>query len=282
MKLFQSFFLSLFATLSITEGFTTQIQNTQRKNVITQLNLASLESSSILLTLSSPILSNGLSSEAPSIASELMGDASHIGDFLNSDFSETPMALPALAIASRVICMVADYLPDHNILPLEFAYHSIMLAAASASIFQTVKDIVATRDSSLTIQDQRCFVSLFRPSGFSWVQYKQLRDAGVFEWKELTPGSAIESANQMHWLQSGSVKVKSEGHSVQTVSSKSRHLFGNLEASSTIIAGNEGAKVLQIDTVKLKELSERDQTLKSSVRSMLLKGMQDNIAALMI
>lgn len=275
-----------------------------------QMNV--VDSSSTLLTLATPILSTsmsstGLSNAAPEIT-EIMGDASHISDFINFFRSRlSPVALHVLIISSRIFCISSDFLPDHSILPSEIIYQSIMLTVASAGAFKALKDSSDNRQG-FTMQDQRCYVSLFRPAGLSWAQFKHISESGAFQWIQVSPGSAVsssESEDFLYWLQNGDLEVYSTGSFIQSFSCKSTsRLFGNLrfpvtgstrkdlnskannsylQASKqmTFRAGPEGANVLRINTIKLKELMHRDSALNSGVRRMLLEGLKANMATLM-
>mmetsp|Transcript_14456 Transcript_14456/g.21300 ORF Transcript_14456/g.21300 Transcript_14456/m.21300 type:complete len:331 (+) Transcript_14456:67-1059(+) len=279
-----------------------------------QLRMNLIDPPSTLLTLASPLSSASLfSAELPDDAeSELLGEASHISDFLAAfRYQMNPLSFSMLAICSRICCISSDFLPDHNVLPSEIVYQSIMLAITSVGALKTLK--TAINSQGCTIQHQRCYVSLFRPAGLSWIQFKQISESGAFEWMEVSPGSTItsneysEDPQHLYWLRTGNLEFQSSGTTIQMSISKSQsRLFGNLRfpvTSSTrkksaakvnssftqgsnirmtVKAGPEGAKVLRIDTVKLKKLMDQDSSLNAPIQSMLLEGMKANMASLIL
>mmetsp|Transcript_32925 Transcript_32925/g.49710 ORF Transcript_32925/g.49710 Transcript_32925/m.49710 type:complete len:325 (-) Transcript_32925:167-1141(-) len=275
-----------------------------------QMQMNVVDSSSTLLTLATPTFSTSMSSTSLSNAApEIMGDASHISDFINFFRSRlSPVALHVLIISSRMFCISSDFLPDHNILPSEIIYQSIMLTVASAGAFKALKDS-SGNSQGFTMQDRRCYVSLFRPAGLSWAQFKHISESGAFQWIQVSPGSAVsssESEDFLYWLQNGDLEVYSTGSMIQSFSYKSKsRLFGNLrfpvtgstrknlnsKASNSFLqasnmqmafrAGSEGATVLRIDTIKLKQLMHRDSAVNAGVRRMLLQGLKANMATLM-
>merc|ERR1712224_261052 len=151
---------------------------------------------------------------------------SDLVSFLRSKLA-TPLAIQSLVIISRLFCICSAFLSDNSILPSEFAYQSMMIVIALAGTFDTLKNTATERDSQdLSMQDQRCFVSLFRPTGLSLTQYKQLLEKGAFEWAQVEPGTVITSnevdtdeRQDLYWLQNGEVEVSSNGNMIQMVTS---------------------------------------------------------------
>mmetsp|Transcript_5823 Transcript_5823/g.9671 ORF Transcript_5823/g.9671 Transcript_5823/m.9671 type:complete len:312 (-) Transcript_5823:352-1287(-) len=258
------------------------------------------------LNLVSPLLSIALSPSIspmdPFVEAELFNDAAHIALDLTSLLGPATVAIRAAAVIGRVFAMASDYVPDHAMLPEELVFQVTMLVISLAGLGQSLQPLLMGLNQQLTMRDRKCFASLFRPAGFSWMQYKFLSSA-AFEWTEVTPGAIITTDeatigdgdhNELYWLYNGDAEIQSKGETLQRIAPKSAHLLGDLSvfaktASSskhefpktTAKAGLNGATLLRINTAELKKLMKNDNRLDNVVRSMLFDGMQARIASLL-
>jgi len=275
-----------------------------------------LDSSSSLTLVSmiqslSTQLPSALSSIDPFTEAEIFSDAAHVALDLTTFFGPTTITIRLFAVLGRLFCIASDYIPDHTMRADDFFFQFTMLAVASTALAQSLVSIVNTYNKELTMRDRKCFVSLFYPGGFSWMQYKVLATS-VLEWKELPPGSIItteefvhaDNSHYLYWLYNGEVLVQSKERILQKIAPKNYHLFGDLsfvvatldrgkkrftsDTSSsrrqrtTSRAGRNGAIVLRIDTLKLKQLMEQDESIDRAIRDILMESMHERITALLV
>lgn len=304
-----TFTVVLTSLLRLNDGFLIQHQARKATSLTAHMDFS-------LLSLSSPVISSvlalkelsPLTIEDPSVASELMVDAAHVSDlpeFYDAnlfDATAGSLTFQTLSVVSRILYMASDFIPDHNILPLEFAYQSAMLLVALAGLFNTITSMADTASNKLAIRDKRCFISLFRPAGVSWIQYKKLMKEGAIRWLEFSPGCVITSSNAfegkydscqtLFWLQKGDVDIQSKNKlHLERITSTSTvgRLIGNIQLSlhksyvdTTVSAGNEGCIVLSIDVLKLQELMAHDASLNVGIRNIMINGMQNQITTLLL
>lgn len=261
------------------------------------------------IALKSPIqaisVSSSLSLMDPFVEAEIFNDAAHVALDLTQFLGPATLSIRLLAVLGRIFCIASDYLPDHSMLPEEFVFQFSMLALASTALAQSLNSIVHSYGKELTIRDRKCFTTLFHPGGVTLMQYKMMTGT-VLEWKEVAPGGIITSdeyemndtKHDLYWLYRGDATVQSQGRVLQEVVPKSIYLFGDLGFAltsnrkrvvsdtnsfpkTTTRAGPKGAKVLSINTLKLKDLMSQDELLDRAIRDMLLESMQERIAVLL-
>lgn len=240
----------------------------------------------------------------PFVEAELFNDAAHVALDLTQFLGPATVAIRLFAVLGRIFCIASDYLPDHEINPEELVFQFTMLALASTTFAQSLNAIVLSYGKELTMRDRKCFASLFYPGGVSLMQYKMLATS-AFTWEEAVPGSVItsdefgiDSKQGLYWLYSGEATVESRGRILQKVLPKTVHLFGDLAFTpsnsrkkmvatatsypkTTLRAGTKGAKVLRINSQKLQELMEQDESLDRAIREILFDVMQERIAILL-
>lgn len=273
------------------------------------LNMGFLDSPSSSLLLASPLLSvvttpsamSTLSSAAaPFVEAEIFGDAAHVVLDLTSILRSDSLTIRIAAVVGRLLSIASDYVPDHSMLPEEFAFQGIGLWFAVAGLVKTLAPLLQVQmdhdetDAVTTLRDRKCFASLFRPAGLDWMQYKWLHAVGALEWKELRPGAIVTATDdhELCWLYRSEVLVQREDNTVQTINPTTCRLLGDLafaaptKASSrlsvpkmTASAGADGATVLRMDTSKLKKLMEGDRALDRGIRNILFEGMQEQLVA---
>eukprot|EP00546_Thalassionema_frauenfeldii_P008162 CAMPEP_0178912602 /NCGR_PEP_ID=MMETSP0786-20121207/10364_1 /TAXON_ID=186022 /ORGANISM="Thalassionema frauenfeldii, Strain CCMP 1798" /LENGTH=483 /DNA_ID=CAMNT_0020585223 /DNA_START=162 /DNA_END=1613 /DNA_ORIENTATION=+ len=258
----------------------------------------------------------------PILESEVFSTAAHVSlDLGTFIVPVTPLSIQLLAVVGRLFCIASDYIPDHAMLPEEFAYQVSMLAISSSALAQTLEKVLHAYRQTLTIRDRKCFASLFRPAGVTTMQFKMLM-ATALEWRELPSGSILtsdevstldhkksEEETYLYWLYDGELQVQSKGNSLQLITPKSRHLLGDLAFTAstcgrkksaksklsvadsigddkfpktTTTVKSEKATVLRVNTKKLKELMVQDQLLDQSIHNVLFDSMQDRISDLVL
>jgi hypothetical protein len=266
-------------------------------------------------SLASPLLSialmPSLSPMDPFIEAELFNDAAHIALDLTALLGPATLAIRVAAVIGRIFAMASDYVPDHSMNPEEFAFQITMLIVSVTALGQSLQPMLMGLNQELTMRDRKCFASLFRPAGVSWMQYKVLSSVAL-EWTEVNPGAIITTDEEsselgvdvhkkLYWLYSGDVDIQSKGEILQSIAPKSAHLLGDLSIfaptststsstssknhqdfpKTTAKAGSKGATLLRIDTKQLKKLMKNDAKLDNAVRNMLFDGMQERIASLL-
>mmetsp|Transcript_10970 Transcript_10970/g.12270 ORF Transcript_10970/g.12270 Transcript_10970/m.12270 type:complete len:327 (+) Transcript_10970:112-1092(+) len=278
-----------------------------------QVVLDSSFSSTLVSTIESQStqLSSILPNIDPFIVAEILSDVAHIALDFTTFLSSATIAIRLFSVLGRLFLIASDYIPDHNIRADEFFFQFIMLGIASTALFQSLTSILNTYTQELTMRDRKCFVSLFYPGGLSWMQYKMLT-VSVLEWKELSAGSIIETeelnyadkSNDLYWLYNGEVLVQSQGRTLQKIAPKSRYVFGDLSfavptlckskkrytndkdstmyQNTTKKAGPNGATVVRIDTLKLKEIMKQDESIDRIIRDTLIESMHERITTLLM
>lgn len=306
MRIRMSKALILAATIGCADGFAVVHHRS------TQLSRASLphtspgksplhmvfEPSSLMIA--SPILSAAFSPAMtpldPFVEAEIFSDAAHVALDFASLMGPATLAIRALAVLGRIFVMASDYAPDHTMLPEELVFQLAMLFISSVTLARSVAPMLTLKET--TMRDRKSYASLFRPVGVTWMQFKVL-SAVALEWVEVAPGAIIttdemaESGEHrdLYWLYKGQIQIQSKGEALQTISSKTAHLLGDLTFAcrstktdfpkTTAKAGENGATLLRLDTVKLKKMMKQDDSLDKAVRNMLLDGMQARISLLL-
>lgn len=251
----------------------------------------------------------------PIIKSEVFSTAAHVSlDLGTFIVPVTPLSVQFLAVIGRLFCIASDYIPDHTMLPEEFAYQVSMLAISSSALAQSLKTVVNANRQVLTMRDRKCFASLFRPAGVTMMHFKMLL-ATAFEWQELSKGSIVtsdepstEEQNYLYWLYDGELEVKAKGKALQTIAPKTKHILGNLSFAAnthgkkktgkavaaspqmphdiskspnmTTRVKSETAQILRVDTRRLQELMTQDEFLDQAIHNLLFDSMQQRIADL--
>jgi len=255
----------------------------------------------------------------PLIESEILGTTAHvILDLTTFVIPATPFVVQFLMVIGRVFCIAADYIPDHAMLPEEFAYQIGMLAVSITALTKSVISIINANTMELSIRDHNCFETFFHSAGVTWMQYKMLM-ASAIEWEELTSGSIITSeetvtgiqqnygTNQpsLYLLYEGELEISCKGKVLQTITPKTGHLIGDIDFAfsnsskkirrkpsntatsvvhprTTTRVSSKNASILRIDILKLKQLMMQDSFLDQAMQSMIFISMQARIQDLIL
>jgi hypothetical protein len=253
------------------------------------------------LMIASPIFSAAFSPATtpldPFVEAEIFSYAAHVALDCASLMGPETIAIRALAVLGRIFVMASDYVPDHTMLPDELIFQLAMLCISSVTLARSVAPMLTLKET--TMRDRKSYASLFRPVGVTWMQFKVL-SAVVLEWVEMAPGAIITTDEMLesgehqdlYWLYQGQIQIQSKGEAPQTISGKTAHLLGDLTFAcrstkkidypmTTAKAGQNGATLLRLDTLKLKKMMRQDDNLDKAVRNMLLDGMQAQISLLL-
>mmetsp|Transcript_1390 Transcript_1390/g.1943 ORF Transcript_1390/g.1943 Transcript_1390/m.1943 type:complete len:301 (-) Transcript_1390:245-1147(-) len=276
------------------------------------------------LTLALPFLSTSLvvpaattsmaqSSPDPNVEVEVLNNMAHLTMDVCTFFVQDTCVCRVLEVFGRVLAMSADYAPDHAILGDEFVFQMIMLGIAMKGLVSSLLPKAAAIFAVTSQKDIRAYLSLFRKTGLTWMQYRTLK-ALAFEWVDVHPGQIITSDEKsfvdqnIYYLYSGEVNVESEGKHLHSINQEcmaprlndvqSMTLFGELRfvcrlynsyhgisslsyAKTTTKVGPKGATLLRVDTSKLTMLMDNDANLAQSIRCLLMNGMQDKLLSVL-
>jgi len=173
-------------------------------------------------------------------------------------------------------CIQSDEL-IYQALKISFSF---LIAAKTTipTIEATLNLMINPANCPLSSRDKQAYEDLFEPIGLSWIHYNTLKYNGAFEWISLKPNekillpSSCQNANrgtnlkdltkralekEIYWLYQGSTNNKS----INDIIFASNILQAENEDSSkekNIIAGENGATVLKINSHKILKLVEND------------------------
>jgi hypothetical protein len=293
---------------------------TRKSKVYMLLNLDASTAAAYAFVLTSPLLAVNPPEEIedvitalasvfsgnPAVEEEVLLDMAHVVlDFATSSGPDIPPIMPLLPVIGRLLIIGADYLPDHSMNFEEMIFQALMLGIASNRFFHSLRTTMSIRSVQTTFQDRRVYVRTFSQVGMTWLQYKTMIAAVVIDWINIDGGEIISSEESppncarqecFFIVHKGSATVLCQGQVLEQAISPSllgemrfaRQLDGHEESTNdyddlprmTITAGDEGATLLRIQSSKLLELMQKDKKLANSIRSLIVKGMQDKLVAL--
>jgi len=254
----------------------------------------------------------------PLMESEILGTSAHIIlDLTTFVLPATPFFVQFLTVIGRVLCIAADYVPDHSMLPEEFVYQLTLLGISVSALFKSVTSILKAHNLELSRRDHKCFEKFFELAGVSWLQYKMLMASAV-EWEDLKSGNIVMSDESydddelynkekfLYLLYEGELEISSKGNVLQIISPKKGHLIGDIDHAisgpvkkshhhdsdsltndsstnpkTTIKVASKKAKIQRINISKMKELMAQDESLDIAMQNMLFLSMQARIQDLM-
>jgi hypothetical protein len=213
-------------------------------------------------------------------------------------------------VLGRLFIIGQDF--QHEMLPDEMVFQFVLLAVACQGLVNTLlpkwKAHFLT-PSLLTFPDRQAFRSLFRPAGVSWVNFKELH-AESMDWVTVEPGHVIlqdhenETQDAVYWLYQGDVQVWSqdtlshsisgrpevaglgllgEGRLAKLLDSRSsKNPSSKKSTGLKVVAGDNGATLLRMNTTKLEKLVRHDQELTHAIHRLAFMGMQDKLDALLV
>jgi hypothetical protein len=280
-----------------------------------------LDSASHLMSMSFAMPISAISMTAstvisdPTVEAELFNDIAHVGLDLVTFLGPATAILRLAALIGRLAAIGADYVPDHTMLPSELLFQCFMLYFASQAFLRSFLPIILASTAKTDFSDGRAYRKVFEKVGLTWMQYKAIKSYAM-EWITVEPNVCITSdehnsstaaeQDYVYVLYRGDVQVTSAGQSLMNLTQGllgERHLSKSLERSSknksknssngeavsssssypktTICAGDKGATLLRIQTSKLTTLMDHDPELAQSIRSLLMKGMEEKLNTLL-
>ena len=321
-------FLSLWPTKREEQATTTTSRNSSGVPTSTvttnQSSALAIPSSAATVLVGTPAAalfwaSNALSalpSPPPFVVSEILTDLSHVALDLVTLWGPSAVVVRLFAVIGRILCVLADYLPDGFMNPEEVVFQGFMLAVALIGLLQVMLPQIWSQflAPKPTLRDGKAYTAWGKPAGMSWDQYKALT-VSALEWKELRPGEKIQvnatpdllsrnDKNQQNqttlfWLYKGDVKVQRAGHKKSHVIRRNTHRLRQVDGvqhvdlaslqsaatlpnpesrSTTITAGEHGATLLTCRMDRLSPLLRHDASLKDVWKVILWQGMQDQLA----
>lgn len=134
----------------------------------------------------------------PTLSQEahVFAELSHLGlDFATFLFGGTGVvALRAVTVLGRVCAILADYIPDHSMLPDELLFQVFMLSVSSFALVQAaLPTAFSITASNISLKDGKAFATLFAPSGTTWAQFKALLAVQALDWVTLEPEETVST-----------------------------------------------------------------------------------------
>ena len=235
----------------------------------------------------------------PKVESSLLSDLAHLALDFTTFFSPNTAFFYGMTSVGRLLSIVSDYLPDHEIAPDELSFQIFMLLVSSRKFYESVHSIITTSPASF--KDRRVYKSTFSPAGISWYQYRTIMYK-AFEWVDMKPDDVIEDKS-MYLLYRGEISKTSNGLPLSNFSHQPTNgegllildeiplvleLFernnkkikeGTIVNSNATLwktsdikikAGPKGASLLRLDVNEFLKLIENDDNLALSFQNILL------------
>ena len=163
----------------------------------------------------------------PRVESELFTDASHVALDLIT-FASPGRALMRLSIlVGRVFAIMADWVPDHTILPEEMLFQSLMLTVSVTLLIKSLMPMLPAMVTTTSYREKRAYHALFGKFGLSWMQFKMVM-AFASEWVEIpgngqladnnaTVNASAAADGYVYWLQKGEAELVVNDTTIQNV-----------------------------------------------------------------
>ena len=195
-----------------------------------------------------------------------------------------------LSYCSSNQCIHSDEL-IYQAMKISFSFFLLMKTTIPA-MKAGLNCMIKPENCPLSSRDRQAYEDLFEPIGLSWLHYNTLKYNGAFEWINLNPNEKIilstssQDTNirsnskdltrralekEIYWLHEGStnddncsnlVFASNIFESSSKYSSDERH----------IMAGDDGATILKINSHKISKLLETDTKLESCIQSLIFIG----------
>lgn len=216
-------------------------------------------------------------------------------------WTQGAVTLRSAEVIGRLMVLGQTLLPGHHMMLDELILQLGFFAVSCNSLYKVAEPkIKASRTSKfLTAPDRKAFRSLFKPTGLTWSQYREM-SVDVMEWVTLKPGEVILSNEKvdddaMYWLYQGDVNFAS-GDIVGHISGGEKFgaslLLGDdrlaqvldlspslddedsAASKTTAVSGAGGATLLKISASQLEKTLKHDQSLVLSANRLLMKSLQ--------
>ena len=187
----------------------------------------------------------------PRVESELFTDASHVALDLITFVSPGRALLRLSLLLGRVFAIMADWVPDHAMLPEEMVFQSVMLAVSASLLVKSCTPMLPALLTTTSYREKRAYKALFAKYGLSWMQFKMVM-AFASEWVEIPPNgrladnttsnaNASDADGHVYWLQKGEAELIINDITIQHVVASSSSSSGQL----SILGELEFARQLQ-------------------------------------
>ena len=242
----------------------------------------------------------------PFVVGEILTDLSHVFLDLITLWGPNAVMVRLFAVIGRILCVLADYVPDRSMNPEEVVFQGFMLLVACSGLFQVMLPQIWSQflAPKPTLRDGKAYTAWGKPVGMSWDQYKALT-VSVLEWKELAPGETLDTTadsdknrTTLYWLYKGEAQVqrgssrKGKSQVIRRTPGRLRQIDGaqkvdlasfqtsspDTDKSTTITAGPQGATLLTCHVDRLKTLMRHDTSMRDVWKVLLWQGLQDQLA----
>jgi len=233
-----------------------------------------------------------------------LNDATHA--MLDFDYEDidSKVILKAMKVIGNMVVLQQSVTHLQDVLKDELLFQIGFLGLATWSLVNTVAPKIKTHQAAtmmMTPRDRLAFRKLFKPAGFSWLQFRELSiGSDAMEWVTVEAGEVIDEESAF-WLYEGDVDIifcseddedhlcNMEGRSEGSLLGE-EHLLSMLHSSfdetaflqdqeKTYIAGEEGATYLRLDNESLKSRFRHDDDLATSIRRMTYTAMKNKMNA---
>ena len=182
----------------------------------------------------------------------------------------------------------------------ELIYHAMKISFSILVLFKTIiPNIKAVMNLminpacfSASSSDKQAYEDLFEPIGLSWMDYNTLKYNGAFEWITLNPNEKILLSDcsqdknrgtnlkdltkkaleqEIYWLYEGSTNDENINNII-FASSILQSANKDPADERNIVAGDNGATILKINSDKILKLVENDAKLESCMQSLIFIG----------
>lgn len=227
----------------------------------------------------------------PATEAEIFTDLAHVGLDLLTFASPGRVLLRLGILCGRIFAMAADWIPDHNILPEELVFQSVMLLVAWVGLVNTLLPLLFA-NSKVSVRDGKAYRRLFESTGMSWSTFKSMAVLAL-DWVSVEANQTISpSEDFVYWLYSGNLTINDNlDHVVahKTNGSKllfERNLLKRMERKGAywdqapelnIQAGQEGATLLRIHVKPLTEMMNNDPDVAEAIRALLFRSTHEKL-----
>lgn len=115
--------------------------------------------------------------------------------------TENPSLLYLATVVGKIVGMLSDYIPDHDVRPDELIFQISMITVYSyllmESVIPSARVFLSKQRSLPDRRDVIAYRHLFEPAGFTWMQLKTLFACEALEWVEIAPGNTSQFRNQI-------------------------------------------------------------------------------------
>jgi hypothetical protein len=130
------------------------------------------------------------------LQAQLYGDISHLILDFGTIYAPDTLLIRLFIFLGRICSILSDYTPDHSMTLDDLVFQFTMLAFNTSSLLNKIAAFTPSLTRTTSFQDKRMFINVFRPAGFSWVQYKTLLAHNIIEWSHCEPEACFVEDNE--------------------------------------------------------------------------------------